>query len=152
KQALAQAAPQLRGDSGHCNLAMVVVDDLMGGWTNRYDYEFGLRAGRSLTVPGGKRPKWLKEDWLTAILWSSEPASEKAVREAVQTVVHRVAYVNRKGQPKTLSDILVQEGFVMAAAGCTTPILDPEDIEYTREVLKSFLHVEDKRTIIECLF
>lgn len=40
----------------------------------------------------------------------------------------------------------------MAAVGCTGPVLDPEDIDYTREVLVPFLDAEDKRTCMECLF
>jgi hypothetical protein len=40
----------------------------------------------------------------------------------------------------------------MAAAGCAWPELDADDIAYTREVLIPFLDVEDKRTVIECLF
>ena len=40
----------------------------------------------------------------------------------------------------------------MAAAGCTDPMLDPDDLEYTREVLVPFLGATDKRTIMECLF
>ena len=40
----------------------------------------------------------------------------------------------------------------MARAGCTGPVLDEEDIAYTREVLRPFLNAEDKRTAIECLF
>jgi len=40
----------------------------------------------------------------------------------------------------------------MAAADCAGPTLDPEDVEYTREVLVPYLDATDKRTIMECLF
>ena len=40
----------------------------------------------------------------------------------------------------------------MARAGCTRPVLDDEEIAYTREVLAPFLQADDKRTVIECLF
>jgi len=40
----------------------------------------------------------------------------------------------------------------MAMADCVGPTLDPEDIEYTREVLVPYLEATDKRTIMECLF
>ena len=46
-------------------------------------------------------------------------------------------------------------GHSMAAAGCTGPVLDAEDIAYTREVLIPYLDVvdaDDMRTCIECLF
>ena len=72
--------------------------------------------------------------------------------EAVLSVVYRAAYVQRNGCAGTLRDMLAQEGHVMKAAGCTGPLLDGEDIGYSREVLASFLDAEDMRTCIECLF
>jgi hypothetical protein len=151
-RALAEASAQVANDPGDFKVALVVADDLMGGWTNRYDYEFTLRFGRGWSAPGGARPKWLKDWWLTGVLWSSEPATERAVREAVLTVVYRAAYGQQHGPARTLRDMLTQEGQVMAAAGCTGPVLDAEDIAYTREVLAPFLDADDKRTAIECLF
>jgi hypothetical protein len=94
----------------------------------------------------------LKDYWLTAVLWSSEPATERAVREAVLTVIYRTAYAQRNGPARNLREMLAQEGHVMTAAGCTGPVLDEEDIAYTREVLAPFLEASDKRTAIECLF
>jgi hypothetical protein len=86
------------------------------------------------------------------VLWSSEPATERALREAVLTPVHRLAYVRRHGLARTLRDRLAQEGHVMAAAGCAGPVLDADDLDYTREVLAPFLDADDMRTTIECLF
>jgi len=40
----------------------------------------------------------------------------------------------------------------MAAAGCTAPTLEVDDLAYTREVLIPYLDAEDMRTTIECLF
>ena len=40
----------------------------------------------------------------------------------------------------------------MFGAGCTGPVLDAEDIAYTREVLIPYLDADDMRTCIECLF
>jgi len=152
KGALAEASVQVANDPGDFKVALVVVDDLKGGWTNRYDYEFNLRFGQPVKTRDGSRPKWLKDDWLTAVLWSSEPASERAVREAVLSAVYRTAYVHRHGSARNLRDMLTQEGHIMTAAGCTGPVLDEDDIAYTREVLVSFLDADDKRTAIECLF
>ena len=86
------------------------------------------------------------------MLWSSEAPSERAVREAILTAAHRVAYVQRHGPARTLRDMLAQEGQVMAVAGCIGPVLDAEDIAYTREVLVPYLDADDMRTGIECLF
>jgi len=86
------------------------------------------------------------------VLWSSEVPTEQTVREAVLTGAYRIAYLHRHGPARTLRDMLAQEGQVMALAGCTGPVLDEEDIAYTREVLTSYLDADDMRTCIECLF
>jgi hypothetical protein len=143
-RAAAEAAEQLADEPGDDKVTVVVADDLKGGWTNRYAYEFDFRVAYG---PHAKR------FWgAIGVLWSSEPASERAVREAVLTAVYRTAYVRRHGPPTTLREILAQEGQVMVRAGCAEPALDAEDIEYTREVLAPYLDAADKRTIMECLF
>ena len=151
-RALAEASAQVADTPGDFKVALVVVDDLKGGWTNRYDYEFTLRFGQRPMARDGSRPKWLKDYWLTGVLWSSEPPSERAVREAVLTVVHRTAYIQRNVPARNLRDMLAQEGHVMTAAGCSGPVLDDDDIAYTREVLVPFLDADDKRTCMEYLF
>ncbi len=151
-RALADATPELADVPGEYTMTLVVADDLKGGWTNRYDYEFMLRGPYAAVAPEAPLPKWVDRAWLAALLWSSEPASARAVREAVLAVVYRAAYVQQYGYASTLRDFLAQEGAVMARAGCVGPVLDEEDIDYTREVLKDFQGADDKRTIIECLF
>jgi hypothetical protein len=125
----------------------------MGLGTNRYDCEFALRFGPGHLPSGGvKRSRWLKDLWLQGVLWSSESPSERAVREAILTAAHRVAYMQQHGPARTLREMLAQEGQVMARSGCIGPTLDAEDIAYTREVLAPFLDADDMRTCIECLF
>jgi hypothetical protein len=151
-QVLAEVAPQVADVPGSVKVALVVADDLKGAWTNRYAWEFDFRF-RSVCDPSVETlPRWLKHVWLTAALWSSEPASERAVREAILTAVQRVAFVQRNGPARTLEQMLAQEGQVLAAAGCARPMLDAEDIAHTREVLVPFLGADDMRTCIECLF
>jgi hypothetical protein len=145
----AQAVSEAADEPGDFKVAVVVADDLKGGWTNRYANEF---THRFRCGPSEHLPRWANGFWLTGILWSSEPASDRVVRESVLTAVHRAAYVQRHGNARTLREMLAQEGHVMAAAGCMGPILDEDDIEYTREVLKPTLDAEDMRTAIECLF
>lgn len=136
---------------GEYDVGLVVVDDLLGGWTNRYASEFTVRFQSG--PPPEERPHWMTtRSWIYGVLWSSEPASEKSVREAILTAIHRMVYVQRHGFAETLRDRLAQEGHVMRAAGCTTPVLDADDIAYTREVLVPFLDAKDMRTTIECLF
>jgi hypothetical protein len=151
----AEASARLTDVPGDFKAGLVVADDLLGGGTNRYDYKFTLRFGpdhlRSRSRPPG-RPRWLRHLWVMGLLWSSEAPTERAVREAVLTAAYRMAYWQRHGPARTLRGMLAQEGQVMALAGCTGPVLDAEDIAYTREVLIPYLDADDMRTCIECLF
>lgn len=159
-RAAAEASAATADVPGEFKIALVVADDLMGGWTNRYDYELTFRFSPVLRPlepdpesPSGYRlPRWLKHFWLTGVLWCSDPPSEQAAREAILLPAYRFAYVHRHGPARTLQALLAQEGEVMAAAGCAGPALDEDDIAYTREVLIPFLEAADKRTCTECLF
>jgi hypothetical protein len=154
-QVAAKVAAQLADVPGDFKVGLVVADDLMGVGTNRYHCEFAWRFGPGPLDAGGaarKRSRWLKDYWLQGVLWSSESPSERAVREAILTAAHRVAYLQQHGPARTLREMLAQEGQVMALAGCSGPTLDAEDIVYTREVLAPFLDADDMRTCIECLF
>jgi hypothetical protein len=155
-----EASANLADVPGEVKAAIVVADDLKGGWTNRYDYEFTLRFGKPRDPDRSRLPRaaalrppnWSKFIWIIGVLWSSEPATAHAVREAMLTATYRFGFIQRHGLPQTLGEMLVQEGQVMARAGCTTPVLDEEDLAYTREVLAPHLGSGDMRTCIECLF
>lgn len=124
-------------------VALVVSDDLKGGWTNRWASEYGHRIeGKAIT----------KRGFITAILWTSEPASVERVRESVLTSIYREEYLQSHPAPKTLRGMLEQEGYAMARAGCTTPSLEKDDLEYTREVIAPHLDAHDRATVIACLF
>jgi hypothetical protein len=124
-------------------VGLVVSDDLKGGWTNRWASEFGHRIeGHAITRRG----------FITGLLWTSEPASADNVRDAVLTSIYRVAYLQSHPAPATLGEMLEQEGYAMARAGCVTPVLDRDDLEYTRTVLAPHLDAHDRATVIPCLF
>jgi hypothetical protein len=109
---------------------LVIADDLKGG----VDQSLRGRIRPSFRVTGFQR-----RGWLLGILWTSEaPRAELAVEEALMAV-HRGAYIERHGQARTLGQMVAQEGFAAAAAGCTTPALDPDDLLYTRDVLTPLL-------------
>jgi hypothetical protein len=146
ERAMQEAAPHLADVPGAYRVALVVPDDLKGGWTNRYSYEYAQRL--SAPLPPGQA--YL--DWICGLLWVSEAPSAEAVREEVLTALYRMAYIHRHGHARTLRELMRQEGHVMAQAGCTRPALDADDFEYTRWVLEPFLDATDMRTAIECLF
>jgi hypothetical protein len=152
----AEAAARLADVPGDFKVGLVVADDLLGGGTSRYVDEFTFRFGPDHLFPRGRRspPKLprLKDFWLAGVLWSSEVPSVRAVREAILTAAHRVAYMHQHGLARTLREMLTQEGQVMALAGCSGPTLDAEDLAYTRAVLMPYLDADEMRTCIECLF
>src|SRR5262249_10507314 len=100
-RAAADASARLAEVPGDFRAAVVVADDLMGGWTNRYDCEFTFRFGpRPLQARLGSKAM-LRRLWVTGVLWSSEAPSERAVREAVLAAAYRAAYGQRHGIPRT---------------------------------------------------
>ena len=141
--AIADASNPLSKDPGVFKVGLVVADDLMGGWTNRYTCEF---SDRFEVEPRFKR------GWLSVVLWTSEPPSAQQVREATLTTLHRAAYIQRHGVAHTLQEMLNQEGYAMTMAGCGRPTLDTEDIDYTREVISPYLSNQDYPTLMACLF
>jgi hypothetical protein len=155
-RATAEAAAELADVPGDFKVGLVISDDLLGGWTNRYanefTYRFGDEHGRSSQPEPGRRPRWLKDYWLMGVLWSSEPPAAATVRETILMSAHRLAYLHRHGPARNLRDMLAQEGHVMARAGCTAPVLDTDEIAYTREVLAPHLAATDKRACMELLF
>src|SRR5688500_7580647 len=94
-------------DEADFKVALIVSDDLKGGWTNRWASEYSHRIeGAAIT----------KRGWLVGILWTSEPASAQAVRDAVLTSIYRAEYLQTHAAPTTLGEMLDQEGYAMARA------------------------------------
>ena len=48
--------------------------------------------------------------------------------------------------------MLNQEGYAMARAGCMSPSLDADDLNYTRSIVTPHLDAHDRATVIACLF
>jgi hypothetical protein len=146
ERATAEAASQVADVPGSYRVALVVCDDLRGGWTNRFSCEYA----QCLCAPLPPGQAYL--DWLIGVLWVSEPPTAETVRESVVMSICRQAYVHQHGSARTLRELMAQEGQVMAQAGCNQPTLDAEDLEYTRSVIEPFLDATDMRTAIECLY
>jgi hypothetical protein len=141
--AVADAETRLPHVPGEFRVALVIADDLKGGWTNRYTYEF---ADRFLTKPLHRR------GWLTGMVWTSESPTREAAREAASASVYRAAHIQQNGYARTLREMLAQETYATASAGCTTPVLDGDDLAYTRETMARYLDATDQATLIACLF
>jgi hypothetical protein len=142
-RAISEVIDQFEDISGQFKMGLVVVDDQMGGWTNRYTSEFSFRFETQQSL------KW---GWLSGVLWTSEVPSVKKVREAVLTTLYCTVYIQRNGFAHALEEMLAQEGYAMAMAGCTQFDCDASDIAYTREIIAPYLSTQDYPTILVCLF
>ncbi|HZS08004.1 MAG TPA: hypothetical protein VFD58_24430 [Blastocatellia bacterium] len=142
-RAVAEAEARLTAVPGEFKVALVLSDDAMGGWTNRYSSEFGCRFEN--------RP-YRRRGWITGTLWTSETPSAQNSREEVLTAVYRTAYIQQHGPARTLGEMMAQEGYAMLQAGCTRPALDSEEMEYTREVIAPHLGTKDYPIQMSCLF
>ena len=142
-RAVADAESGLSNVEGEFKVTLVISDDAMGGWTNRYSSELVARSG---SKPIHKR------GWITGILWTSERPSEQAAREEALVAVYRAAHIQQHGFAATLREIMAQEGYAMAMAGCSKPSLDADELEYTREMIAPNLSSKDYPIIITSLF
>ncbi len=145
--AVADASARLRERPGDFKIGLVLADDAMGGWTNRHTSEFAQR----FPVPTAHART---SGWLSAVLWTSEPPTAQAVSEAVLSVIFRADQLAAHGCARTLREMLVQEGRVMALAGCTNLALAPAELARTREILTPRLDASatDLPAVIPCLF
>ena len=75
---VAEALVPLADEPGDFKAALVIADDLMGGWTNRFACEFNLRF-RCGPPPSDdfQLPRWAKHFWVNMVLWSSEAVTEQ---------------------------------------------------------------------------
>ena len=142
-RAVAEAESRLSNVEGEFKVALVIVDDAMGGWTNRYSNE--------LTARSGSKPLH-RRAWITGALWTSETPSEQTTREETLTAVYRAAHIQQHGFAATLGEIMAQEGYAMAMAGCSKPSLDEDELEYTRAVIAPKLDTKDYPFVITSLF
>src|SRR6185503_3370383 len=117
-RAVSEAAQLLEQVPGEFRVTLVISDDAMGGWTNRYFTEFSHRFN--------SKP-YFRRGWLVGILWTSEKPSSDATREEVLTAVFRGAHIQQHGLARTLRDMLRQEGYAMAMAGCSQPPMEEEE-------------------------
>lgn len=139
---LQEAAKRLEYDLQALKVGLVIVDDLKGDWTNRYFNDAGFRFKLEGIRTMG---------WLAIPLWSSEAPSLELLRLEVLEGCARVAYFWERGEPKTLIEMMRQEGHVAAFAGRQTS-LNSDDLEYTRIVLEPLLESTHQPTQMAALY
>ena len=119
---------------------LVIIDDLGGAWSNR----FVLETGRFAAV------KLDKYQWFSSgIIVSDEPTATR-VRQNVLSGIYRTLYLDRYGAPKTLRQMLVQEGQTGGFAGIAPP-LDADDLAYSREIIQPYLDADHYPTCMAAM-
>ena len=139
---LEDASQRLELDLPPLKVGLVIVDDLRGGWTNRFfndaSFRFKLEGIR-------------KTGWIPIPLWSSEAPSLESLRLEVLECCARVAHFWERGEPTTLGEMMRQEGYVAAFAGRQIT-LSRDDLEYTRIILEPLLDSQHQPTQMAALY
>jgi hypothetical protein len=124
------------------NVGLSVLDDFKGGWTNRTFNDMArFNIAESLEKTG----------WLCVPLWTSEIPSLEELRMVVLESAYRAAFVMQHGDPKTLREMIRQEGFVSVLANRKLGF-EQEELEYSRAVIAPHLDSTHQPTVIACLY
>lgn len=121
---------------------LVVADVPQNGWTERHltdaEWRFTLKND---TLPKGVTLEGF-DRWVSVFLWTDVEATEAYVSREVRGALYRALHYRHIAPPRTLADMMRQEGRVLAYAGYT-PELEVEELEYSREVIKPYLQSTD---------
>lgn len=148
-QAVEEARSAIEDVEAELKISLVVVDDLKGGWTNRYACEYQFRSG-GMERSGERFLK--RSSWLVVPIWSGEPVSIAAIEREAKTTVFRAARRATRGPARTVHALLEQEGVCMLAAGYDKITIDSDEIAYTRAVIDPYLDADLMATVVACLF
>jgi hypothetical protein len=135
------------GYSSTVKVGLSVLDDLKGGWTNRtFNDAARFKVGESLEKTG----------WVCVPLWTSEIPKLEELRSVVLESAYRAAFVVQHGDPKTLREMMAQEGAVAAFANRSLEFdnleSQHEELEYSRAVIAPHLDSMHQPTVIACLY
>jgi hypothetical protein len=128
-------------------VGLSVLDDLKGGWTNRtFNDAARFKVGESLEKTG----------WVCVPVWTSEAPNLEALRTVVLESACRAAFAVQHGDPKSLREMIAQEGAVAAFANRLLEFdnleSQLEELEYSRAVIAPYLDSTHQPTVIACLY
>lgn len=128
--------------SGIVKVGLSVLDDFGGGWTNRtFNDAARFKVAESLEKTG----------WICVPLWTSEIPKLEELRPVVLESAFRAAHVSQHGDPKSLREMIRQEGAVAAFAARSLEF-DAEELEYSRAVIAPHFESTHQPTMIACLY
>ena len=144
-QALAEAEQRLPNAPGAFKFSLVVSDDLRGMWSNRTSGELSRR------VPGAKLDNALKRGFIEISCWVSQQWSPEMIRQEVLMMAYRLAYWQMRTAPKTLDEVMTQEGLAMRFAGLSLS-MPADDLDYSRHVLAPYRAATETAILMPALF
>lgn len=147
-----EAVVRLPALRGHFRHGLVVVDDVRGGWTNRYSNDARQRIG--IVAPDAAalgEDSTSRHNWISTILWVSDGANVDVLRQSILVNIYRLAHLQRHGTAQTLGELMAQEGAAAAFAGIL-PHLDADDLAYSQEILHPLLGESAFPVLIAALY
>jgi hypothetical protein len=121
----------------HFKVVLNLMDDLKGGWTNRFTSDYQSKF---------KLSGLISRNFVTPVFWSSENYSEEIIIQRTLEYCYRSLYWLQHPKPKTLRDHLLQEKFVCDHAGGKT---EPIDVDPLRSFYEQHKETQDQ-VIISC--
>jgi hypothetical protein len=149
KNVAAEISAKVVDVAGRFPASVVLLDDLKGGWTNRFSIELTMRQ---IKPPIELTSRQAKRFWITGVLWSSDKPTVAAVRNAMATAIFRASYVLKHGSAPTLASLLQQEGWVSFMAETLFTPLNADDHAWTKAIVEDLGGQSDTATLIEVLF
>jgi hypothetical protein len=95
------------------------------GWTDRYLTEVKQRFQNEAEP---------KRGWAVTLLWTSETPTAESVRCEVLGAIYRACWIRKHGSPRTLGQMMEQEGFAALFAG-VSPSLAEDQLAAARAVI-----------------
>lgn len=124
-------------------VALVVVDDVRGQWTNRYFTEASHRFENRGEIRRG---------WTSVPCWTSETWSNELIGQETLAAIYRVAHTLEMGPARSLEEMMTQEGLALSFAHAGAPTLKADDLDYSRTIIEPLLQTTDFPTIFAVLY
>ena len=123
QRATANARQRLSHVDARFNVALVLADDVGGGWTDRHYSE-----AKHYWQNNGEK----NSGWISVILWTGDKQNIERIKCETLAAIYRALYQQYHGLPNTLKDLLCQEGLAALFAGQNTLDLDSIQLDSIR--------------------
>ena len=145
--AFLEAATAFSDVDQQVRVAINLVDDVGGAWSNRYVME----AGERLLVDEKRLAAWEKRPFVMLPCWTSERYTAEKLVEEARAALYRYGFAQRHGVVQTLGELMRLDGEARAFAGAAVT-LDADELAYTAELIEPFLPSTDYPVQVACLF